>query len=130
MEPNGTANGLTQCPRSETFWSVLRPAIFHEKVRASLRTFPEEVRRAFGKAILEVQNGIKLVYPLSKPMIAVGHGVEEIRIKDRSGAYRVFYLAKSKRGILVFHAFIKRTEKTPQKEIEMGKRRLREMTNA
>ena len=108
---------------------MVKLAIIHPSVRESLRLFPEEVRRAFGKAIHELQRGIKLEFPLSRPIREVMVGVEELRIRDRSGAYRVFYFSKHRRGILVFHAFVKKTEKTPNHEIEVGKNRLREMLN-
>ena len=68
--------------------------------------------------------------PLSRIMPQVGSGVEEIRLKDAAGIYRVFYLAKIDDCIYVFHAFKKKTEKTPKKEIELGKKRLKEWLNA
>jgi phage-related protein len=106
---------------------MVRPAIIHPRVRETLRSFPEEVKKAFGKAIHELQKGVKLEFPLSRPMPSVEVGAEELRIKDRSGAYRVFCFSKSTRGILVFHAFIKKTESTPKREIELGQKRLKEM---
>ena len=51
------------------------------------------MRRGFGKAIFDLQKGQKLSMPLSRTMASVDVGVEELRIKDRSGAYRVFYYA-------------------------------------
>ena len=60
-------------------------------------------------------------------MPSVGTGVEELRIKDRSGAYRVFYLARLADEVLVIHAFTKKTEKTPKTEIDLGKKRLKEL---
>jgi phage-related protein len=65
--------------------------------------------------------------PLSKSMPSVGKGVEELRVKDSSGAYRVFYYARLHDRVLVFHAFQKKTEKTPKHEIEIGKKRLKEL---
>ncbi len=62
-------------------------------------------------------------------MGSIASGVVELRIKDRSGIYRVFYLMKSARGILVFHAFVKKTRATPQKELELGRKRLKELLN-
>jgi phage-related protein len=46
--------------------------------------------------------------PLSRPMPSIEPGAAELRIRDRSGIYRVFYYARSPRGILVFHAFGKK----------------------
>ena len=56
-----------------------------------MRKFPEDVRREFGKIIFDLQKGEKLSMPLSRSMSSVAAGVEELRIRDRSGAYRVFY---------------------------------------
>ena len=105
----------------------MKPALFHPKARAVLKGFPEEVRREFGKAILDLQKGQKISMPLSRPMPAVAHGVEELRVKDRSGAYRAFYFAKLADAVLIFHAFEKKTAKTPPHEIELARKRLREM---
>jgi phage-related protein len=110
-------------------WDIYRVKVarFHPAARDALRTFPEEVRRAFGKAIYDLQAGHALAMPLSRAMPAVGRGVAELRIRDSSGAYRAFYVARLGDAILVFHAFVKKTRKTPKREIEVGKKRLQEM---
>lgn len=59
-------------------------------------------------------------------MPVVEHGVHELRIKDHTGQFRVFYFTKEANAILVFHLFKKKTQETPQ-EIETGKKRLKEM---
>lgn len=105
----------------------MRSAIFHRSVRDVMREFPPEVKRSLGKAIWELQQGARLGMPLSRPMPAVLAGVEELRVKDSTGAYRAFYYTRSTRGILVFHAFSKRSQKTPPSEISLGKRRLKEL---
>lgn len=109
--------------------AAMRPVIFHPDTRETIRTFPIEVRRALGKALTDLQKGANLVMPLSKSMTSVASGVEELRLKDAAGIYRVFYFKKSLKGILVFHAFVKKTQKTPTREIEVGKRRLAEVIN-
>jgi len=65
--------------------------------------------------------------PISRPMPTVRNGVHELRIKDRSGQYRVFYYTKVKDAILVFHLFKKKTQATPKKELEKAAKRLMEM---
>jgi phage-related protein len=105
----------------------VKVARFHPAARDAIRTFPEEVRRAFGKAIYDLQAGHALAMPLSRAIPAVGHGVAELRIRDVSGAYRAFYVARLADAILVFHAFVKKTRKTPKRQIELGKKRLQEM---
>jgi phage-related protein len=55
-------------------------AKFHPAARDALRAFPEEVRRAFGKAIHDLQLGHSLIMPLSRPMPVLGTGAAELRI--------------------------------------------------
>ena len=105
----------------------MRPALFHPKARAVLRSFPDDVRREIGKVIFDLQKGAKLSMPLSRSMPSVAPGVEELRIKDRSGAYRVFYFIKLETAVFIFHAFQKKTAKTPPHEIELARKRLKEM---
>jgi phage-related protein len=113
-------------PRSETL-GMLKAARFHPRVKDIVSSFPVEVKRTLGKAIFDLQKGAKLKMPLSRTMPSVGTGVEELRVKDASGAYRVFYFARLADSVLVFHAFQKKTEKTPNEEIRLGQKRLKEM---
>ena len=69
----------------------MKLAVFHQKARDAIRDFPEDVRREFGKIIFDLQKGAKLSMPLSRPMASVASGVEELRVRDRTGAYRVVY---------------------------------------
>ena len=67
--------------------------------------------------------------PLSRPMPDVSLGVDELRIRDDKGIYRTFYYKKSVRGILILHAFTKKTQKTPWNEIAITRKYLKEMLN-
>lgn len=107
----------------------MKPAIFHARARKAIQLFPDAVRSAMGQSIWDLQRGIKLSMPLSRPMASVTPGAEELRIRDASGIYRAFYYARSTAGILVFHAFAKKSQKTPQTEIETGRRRYQELLN-
>jgi len=60
-----------------------------------------------------------------RPMIGVGTGVEEIRVHTGQ-EHRVFYIARFEEGVYVLHAFEKRSRKTPAREIEVARTRLRE----
>jgi phage-related protein len=105
----------------------VKAAKFHPAARDALRAFPEDVRRAFGKAIYDLQLGHALTMPLSRAMPAVGVGVAELRVRDSDGIYRAFYVVRVVDAVLIFHAFAKKTQKTPGREIELGKKRLKEM---
>ena len=60
-------------------------------------------------------------------MVSVASGVEELRVRDRSDAYRVFYYMKLTDSVLIFHAFAKKTQKTPPHEIALAQKRLKGM---
>jgi len=107
----------------------VKAAIFHPAAIAAIRSFPEGVRKDLGKAIFDLQKGEILSMPLSRPMPSVGPGVEELRIRDRSGIYRAFYYAKSARGLLILHAFVKKSSAAARHDVDLGKQRYQEWLN-
>ena len=67
----------------------MRPVRFLGDSLQCLREFPEDARHDAGYQLDKVQRGEQ---PADfKPMAAIGKGVEEIRVTDDSGAYRVIY---------------------------------------
>jgi len=62
-----------------------------------------------------------------KSMPTVGKGVQEIRIWEDSGTYRVIYTARLVAAIYVLHAFHKKTQSTPKQDIEIARNRHREL---
>jgi phage-related protein len=59
-------------------------------------------------------------------MPTIGKGVEEIRIWTGE-TYRIFYVARFSEAIYVLHAFGKKTQKTSQQDIDLGKQRYQQM---
>ena len=55
-----------------------------------------------------------------KSMASVGRGVEEIRVKDVDGIYRVIYTARFDDAVYVLHAFQKKTSRTSQHDIDIA----------
>lgn len=111
-------------------YGYVQPARFHPRAVEAIRTFPQRARHELGEAILELQKGSTLSMPLSRPMPTIAPGVQELRVGDAAGIYRAFYLLQSRQGVLVFHAFEKRAQKTPLREIQLSRKRLREMLDA
>ena len=74
--------------------------------------------------------GEQIGMPNSRPMPIVGPGVSELRLKNEDGIFRVFYYTASPQGVPVFHAFVKKTQRTPASEIELAKERLKEILDA
>jgi phage-related protein len=60
---------------------------------------------------------------------AMGHGLFELRLKAAEGAARVFYCTIVDRQIVMLHQFVKKTERTPAKELAIARRRMKELTN-
>ena len=103
----------------------MRPLCFLGDSLKCLRDFPEDARHDAGYQLDKVQRGDQ---PADfKPMPAIGKGVEELRVSDSSGAYRVIYLARRSEAVYVLHAFHKTTQATPKKDLEMAKGRLRRL---
>jgi len=89
-----------------------------------LRDFPDEARRAAGFELRAVQNGLD---PSDwKAMQSVGAGVREIRIHVL-GEWRVIYVATLTEAVYVLHAFRKKSRKTSKNDIELARKRLKEI---
>jgi phage-related protein len=104
---------------------IIKPVTFHGNSLDRIRVFPEDARREAGHELYQVQKGLE---PGDwKPMPTVGPGVREIRIRDAQGAYRVIYVATFAEAVHVLHAFQKRAQKTPQRDIDLAAARLRQL---
>ena len=89
-----------------------------------LRNFPEEARRVAGFELRAVQNGLE---PRDcRPMRSVGPGVKEIRIHV-FGQWRIVYVTKLADAIYALHAFQKKSQKTSNSDIELARRRFKEI---
>ena len=91
----------------------------------SLREFPEDAKHDVGYQLDKVQRGEQ---PDDfKPMPSIGKGVEEIRVRDDSGIYRVIYIARLADAIYVLHAFQKKTQTTAKRDIALASKRYTEL---
>jgi phage-related protein len=61
---------------------------------------------------------------------AMGDGLFELRLKAAEGIARLFYCTMVGKKIVILHQFIKKTNKTPRKELEIARRRMKEIKNA
>jgi phage-related protein len=60
-------------------------------------------------------------------MKEIGTGVRELRIRDRSTAFRVIYLATLADRVVVLRAFQKKTQRTARHDIDLAEKRFREL---
>lgn len=105
----------------------MKSVTFHPKALEFIREQSAPMRRKIGEALRDVQKGIRLGLPLSRPMPTVASGAHELRVRDSAMAIRVFYFVNLPDTIVVFHGFQKKSQKTPQREIEVGRQRLEEV---
>jgi len=61
---------------------------------------------------------------------AMGGGLFELRLKAAEGIARIFYCTMIGKRIVMLHQFIKKTDKTPPKELAIARRRLKEINDA
>ena len=61
---------------------------------------------------------------------AMGDGLFELRLKAAEGIARVFYCTMGGRKIVILHQFIKKSDKTPPKELAIARRRMKEVRDA
>ncbi len=90
-----------------------------------LRDFPRSAIREAGYQMDKVQHG--LPPDDAKPMPAIGAGVTELRIWDEAGTFRVVYVAKFSDAVYVLHCFQKKTPKTSKKDIDLARKRFKEL---
>jgi phage-related protein len=99
----------------------MKPVHFVGSSREDLRELPDSAQETAGFQLFKVQRGKE---PDDwKPMPTVGPGVQEIRVRDESGIFRVFYVAKFEEAVYVLHVFQKRSQKTARPDLELGKSR-------
>ena len=90
-----------------------------------LREFPDDARQDAGYQLDKVQNGFE---PDDfKAMPSIGKGVEELRVWDEAGTFRIIYTARLADTVYVLHAFQKKTQATPLREIAVAKARFAEL---
>lgn len=102
-----------------------KPVEFRGNSLGELRTFPIDARREAGHQIDQVERGME---PDNwKPMDTIGSGVKEIRIQDKTGIFRVIYVAKFAEAVYVLHCFKKKSQKTSRTNIQLASKRFREL---
>ncbi len=102
----------------------MKPLRFVGSSLADLSGFAVEARRVAGFELWQVQEG--LMPSDFKPLIEVGPGAYEIRLHV-AGEWRVIFVARFAAAIYVLHAFPKKTRKTRKEDIDLARRRYRQI---
>lgn len=101
--------------------------IFYEPARKEIYSWPIEIKKDLGSILTKIQKRENVGEPDTKPMRSVAPNCFEVRLKSTDGIYRAFYILKTEVGVLIFHSFKKKSQRTLRKEIDKGKLRLKLM---
>ena len=97
----------------------------NERVQKDINKWPVGIYADFLRITeLMVEHGADSKMPISK---ALGKGLFELRCQGKEGIGRVLYCTMVNREIVLLHGFIKKTQKTPPHELEIAKRRMKEV---
>ncbi len=99
----------------------MKPVRFLGDSLKCLREFPSDAKQDAGYQLDKVQRGKRP--DDCKSMPSIGKGVEEIRLWDEAGTFRVIYTACLADAVFVLHAFQKKTQTTSKRDIDTAKMR-------
>jgi len=104
-------------------WSV---EMLNETVAAEIRSLPADMHARFLRiALLIEQAGLEV---MREPQVKHLEGkIWEMRMTGRDGIARALYVATVGKRVVVLRAFVKKTQKTPNSEIDIAKRRAKEI---
>ncbi|MBW2429040.1 MAG: type II toxin-antitoxin system RelE/ParE family toxin [Deltaproteobacteria bacterium] len=86
-------------------------------------SFSENARIEAGYLLRQVQKGVKLSLPQSRPMPSIGTRCHELRINDENLTWRIMYRIYTD-AIFILDVFGKKTNKTPKSIIDICKQRI------
>ncbi|NEQ15974.1 type II toxin-antitoxin system RelE/ParE family toxin [Moorena sp. SIO2C4] len=103
-------------------WQI---TFYNEKVEQETLNFPPGILANF----LHIAEMVEEFGPmLGKPYTAsMGGGLFEIRSKGKEGIGRSLYCMIKGREVIILHSFIKKSQKTPKKELDLAKKRMKEI---
>ena len=104
-------------------WTVL---FLNAAVLAEIEALPDDMRARLGRYVTIIKEvGLEAL-----PRDSIKHLEEklwELRLIGRDGIARAIYLAASGRRVVILRAFVKKTQKTPRREIELARQRARDV---
>ena len=107
---------------SGPMWEI---SYYNARIQGAIEEWPVGIYAVYLRLVgLIRENGANLRMPHSR---AMGKGLFEIRCKGSEGIGRAFYCTMVGKKIIILHAFIKKTEKTPDNELEIARKRQKEI---
>ncbi len=102
-------------------WEIV---YYNENVQRILNAWPVSIRAVYARITERISVfGPNLGMPFTR---ALGNGLFEIRAKGKEGIGRAFFCTVVGQKVVVLHVYIKKSEKTPLKELELARKRQEE----
>jgi phage-related protein len=104
-------------------WTI---EVLNDTVEAEINALPADIRAKLTRIIDLVQTfGLENVH---EPYIKHIEGkIWEMRMKGKDNIGRALYVTAKDKRVVILHAFIKKTQKTPNKAKRLAKERLKEL---
>lgn len=100
---------------------------YNARVLAEIEAWPVDILADYARLVeLLMEHGPNLRMPHSK---AMGEGLFELRPKGREGVGRALYCYLVGRRVVVVHAFVKKTQQTPERDLTLARKRVAEVKN-
>lgn len=100
-------------------------SFYNETVEAEFDAWPVGLRARFRALTLRIEiHGPNLGMPHTR---ALGDGLFEIRAKGEEGIGRAFFCTLVGRKVVILHGFVKKTDKTPKRELDKARTRQKEV---
>jgi phage-related protein len=103
----------------------VKPVVFPGDSLQLIKSFPRNARQDIGFQLDALQRGD--MPDNWKPFSEMARGVQEIRITDRGGQFRVIFVSRFSSAVYVLHAFQKKSQKTRQSDIDLARKRFAEI---
>lgn len=101
---------------------------FHPKVLENIESWPGDLLASHLRLVLLLaEHGPALKMPYSR---AMGEGLFELRPNGKSNSGRSLYCFLKGQRIVIVHAFIKKTAQTPDSDLKLALKRIKELKNA
>ena len=101
---------------------------FSQRVLDEIESWPVGILADYARLVeLLIEFGPDLRMPHSR---AMGSGLFELRPRGREGIGRALYCFVVGRRVVVFHAFVKKTHAAPQRDLEIARKRMKEVSDA
>lgn len=100
---------------------------FHARVKSDIEAWPDGILADYARMVeLLLEFGPHLRMPHAR---AMGDGLFELRPRGREGIGRALYCYIDGARIVILHAFVKKTQETPDKELRLARKRMKEVRN-